>query len=83
MIPHWMLAIPTWWLVFSGKELVVSWRIATDPRKTEDEYGIILLNLLATGNLRADQVEAVVAASVVPLLPVWKNWPASIFSRSR
>ncbi len=68
--------------VFRGKELVVSWRIATDPRKTEDEYGIILLNLLATGNLRADQVEAVVAASVVPpLLPVLEKLARKYFQQ--
>lgn len=66
--------------VFRGKELVVSWRVATDPRKTEDEYGIILLNLLATGNLRADQMEAVVAASVVPpLLPVLEKLARKYF----
>ncbi|NLJ33839.1 MAG: type III pantothenate kinase [Firmicutes bacterium] len=68
--------------IFRGEELLVSWRIATDPRKTEDEYGIILLQLLATANLRAKQVEAVVAASVVPpLLPVLEKLSQKYFRR--
>jgi type III pantothenate kinase len=57
--------------IFEGEKLLVSWRIATDTEKTEDEYGLMLLNLLAIAGIKPAQIEAVVIASVVPpLLPV-------------
>lgn len=66
--------------IFREEELLVSWRIATDAEKTEDEYGVILLNLLATAKLAPEEVEAVVIASVVPpLLPVLEKLARKYF----
>ncbi len=42
------------------------WRIATDPRRTGDEYAVWLHQLLALEGLGRDAVEAVIVATVVP-----------------
>ncbi|MGB4314010.1 MAG: type III pantothenate kinase [bacterium] len=54
--------------VFRDERLLVSWRLATDPGKTEDEYGVIFLNLLAAAGINPPEVQAVVISSVVPPL---------------
>jgi type III pantothenate kinase len=47
-------------------EIVARWRIATDPRRTADEYAVWLSQLLQLeGHSRAD-IEAVIIATVVP-----------------
>lgn len=45
-----------------------TWRIATDVRRTSDEYGALLRQLFASENGDAQQVEGVAVASVVPAL---------------
>lgn len=68
--------------VFQGDELLISWRLATDQEKTEDEYGIILLNLFTAADLSPKEIKAVVIASVVPpLMPVLKKLAEKYFSR--
>ena len=42
------------------------WRIATDPRRTADEYAVWLSQLLALEGFARGDVEAVVVATVVP-----------------
>ena len=42
------------------------WRIATDPRRTADEYAVWLLQLMQIESFAADQVQAVIVSSVVP-----------------
>ena len=42
------------------------WRISTDPRRTADEYGVWLSQLLALDGLSADDIDGVIMASVVP-----------------
>src|SRR4051812_47376261 len=42
------------------------WRIATDPRRTGDEYAVWLHQLLALEGLGRDSVDAVIIATVVP-----------------
>jgi type III pantothenate kinase len=49
-------------------DLMVSWRVTTESKRTADEYGVFFAQLLATAELRAADVEAVVIASVVPKL---------------
>jgi type III pantothenate kinase len=49
-----------------GSELIQSWRITTEPRRTADEHGVYFAQLFATADLRPADVEAVVIASVVP-----------------
>ena len=42
------------------------WRIATDPRRTADEYAVWLHQLLELEGFARDQVEAVIIGTVVP-----------------
>jgi type III pantothenate kinase len=68
--------------IFQGDKLVVRWRIATDPGKTEDEYGVIFLNLLAAAGINPHQVQAVVISSVVPpLLLALEKFAQKYFKR--
>lgn len=51
-----------------GSELLQSWRVTTEPRRTADEHGVFFAQLFATADLRPADVQAVVIASVVPKL---------------
>ena len=49
-----------------GREIKARWRIATDPRRTADEYAVWLSQLLSLeGHTRSD-VDAVIISTVVP-----------------
>ena len=54
--------------VFQGNGLKATWRLATDPRRMPDEYGLTILNLLAVQGISARDVQAVATCSVVPSL---------------
>lgn len=43
-----------------------TWRIATDPQRTSDEYAVWLLSLLTLGGLRREEVNGAVIGTVVP-----------------
>ena len=49
-----------------GDEILHRWRIATDPRRTADEYAVWLLQLMAIEGLDRAMVDDVVVATVVP-----------------
>src|SRR4051794_32497532 len=56
-------------LVFAlidGGEIRARWRIATDPRRTGDEYAVWLHQLLQLEGYRKDAVDAVIIGTVVP-----------------
>lgn len=52
--------------VFENDKLKGTWRISTDLRKTSDEYGIAVLEMLKTGNITPEDLEGVIMSSVVP-----------------
>ncbi len=52
--------------VYEKTELLASWRLNTDYERTADELGMFLLNLFDHSGLKADNIEAVIIASVVP-----------------
>jgi len=54
--------------VFSGEELKVSWRLATQRERTADELGIWVAQLFEHGHIPLEQVRGAVMASVVPPL---------------
>lgn len=54
--------------VYEGRSLRAHWRIETAPRRTFDEYGILVLQLFAHANLAPARVSAVAVSSVVPAL---------------
>ena len=47
-------------------QIAARWRIATDPRRTGDEYAVWLHNLMALEGTTPDDVEAVIISTVVP-----------------
>ncbi len=49
-----------------GGEIVARWRIATDARRTADQYAVWLHQLMALTGHDPKQIEAVVIATVVP-----------------
>jgi type III pantothenate kinase len=52
--------------IFDGETQVGSWRCATDPRRTSDEYAVWLTHLMALRNLTPADIDAAILASVVP-----------------
>lgn len=54
--------------VYRGDDLVESFRLSTDPERTADEHGALLLPLFARAGLDPAAAEAVVVSSVVPPL---------------
>ena len=56
-------------LVFAlvdGAEIKARWRIATDPRRTADQYSVWLHQLLELEGFSRDQIEGVIIGTVVP-----------------
>lgn len=54
--------------LYDGTNLVQHWRLETNRGKTEDEYGILLRQLLDVAGLKPDVVNAAIMSSVVPPL---------------
>ncbi|AIT78850.1 type III pantothenate kinase [Novosphingobium pentaromativorans] len=52
--------------LFDGRELKGRWRIATDPRRTGDEYAVWLMQLLGIRGIDAKQVDTIIISTVVP-----------------
>lgn len=52
--------------MFDGSEMRTRWRIATDPRRTGDEYAVWLIQLMQIEGLARSDVTAVIVSSVVP-----------------
>lgn len=56
------------WGIFEGSTLRAHWRLATDPKTTADEYGILFLNLLTRNGIVPEQIAGAIVSSVVPAL---------------
>ena len=52
--------------LFDGSEIKARWRIATDPRRTADEYIVWLRQLLELEGLEISSIGAVIIGTVVP-----------------
>jgi type III pantothenate kinase len=52
--------------LFEGREIRTRWRIATDPRRTADEYAVWLLQLMEIEGAGRGDVEAMIVSTVVP-----------------
>lgn len=52
--------------VFDGDRAMGEWRIATDARRTSDEYAVWLKTLMAMKKIAPDAVRAAIVSSVVP-----------------
>ena len=54
--------------LFDKDKLVLSFRVATDHKKTSDEYGGQLLSILSNNNIPLDEISGGIISSVVPPL---------------
>ncbi|WP_284125591.1 type III pantothenate kinase [Parerythrobacter aestuarii] len=52
--------------LFEGRKIRARWRIATDPRRTGDEYAVWLLQLLAIEGVAKSEITQIIVGSVVP-----------------
>ena len=52
--------------LLDGREVKGRWRIATDPRRTADEYAVWLTQLLSIEGYDRSQVDGVIISTVVP-----------------
>jgi type III pantothenate kinase len=52
--------------IFDGDQLAGSWRCASDPRRTADEYAVWLSKLMEIAGHALPEIEDVIIASVVP-----------------
>ena len=54
--------------IFDGSTLLTHWRLATDPKTTADEYGVICLSLMARDRRLPEHITGAIISSVVPAL---------------
>lgn len=54
--------------VFDGDTVVHDWRISSQGEKTEDEVGILILDLLNRSGLSSKDIDGIVVGSVVPAM---------------
>ena len=54
--------------IYDGEELVASFRVSSRLSRTADEYGSVLINLLASKGLKTSDVTGVIMSSVIPSL---------------
>jgi type III pantothenate kinase len=52
--------------VFEGRDIRARWRIATDPRRTADEYAVWLMQLMTIEGIDRADVDRVIVSTVVP-----------------
>ena len=52
--------------VFKDGKLITNWRIETDPRKSADEYGMLVNQLFQYEGLKTTDVKEVIISTVVP-----------------
>ncbi|WP_068089084.1 type III pantothenate kinase [Novosphingobium rosa] len=52
--------------LFDGLTIKARWRIATDPRRTADEYAVWLMQLLTIEGYTRETVETIIISTVVP-----------------
>lgn len=54
--------------VFDGENLIASFRVTSRLTRTADEYGAVLLNLLASSGVKTSDVDGIIISSVIPPL---------------
>jgi len=52
--------------LFEGRVIKTRWRIATDPRRTGDEYAVWLMQLLQIHGVERGEVDQIIVSTVVP-----------------
>lgn len=60
--------------IFQGEALLRSWRLSTDPNKTEDEYLALLSQLFSQQGYDLSQLHGMILSSVVPSINIiWRK----------
>ena len=54
--------------IFDGPNLLTHWRLATDPKTTADEYGVLCLSLMTRDGRSSEEITGAIISSVVPAL---------------
>lgn len=54
--------------IYRGKKLMQYWRLSTNRSTTDDEYGMLMLNLFLHAGVERGEIEGVMISSVVPPL---------------
>lgn len=54
--------------VFDGEKLIASFRVTSRHKRTADEYGSVLINLLSDRGIKKSEVDAIIISSVIPTL---------------
>ncbi|MDH5739442.1 MAG: type III pantothenate kinase, partial [Nitrospira sp.] len=54
--------------IFDETHLLTHWRLASDPKTTADEYGVLCLSLMARGGHVPEHITGAIISSVVPAL---------------
>ena len=66
--------------VFNGEQLVTTLRLASDTRRLDDEYGLLITNLLDLNGVERSQIEDICLCSVVPpLTPIFEQVSLNYF----
>ena len=52
--------------LFEGRTIKTRWRIATDPRRTGDEYAVWLMQLLHIEGIERSAIDKIIVSTVVP-----------------
>lgn len=52
--------------LFEGRTIKARWRIATDPRRTGDEYAVWLMQLLSIRGISREAIQQIIVSTVVP-----------------
>ncbi len=53
--------------LFLDSKLLINWNVASDSKRTQDEYGILLLNLINSVQKKADVKSCIISTVVPPL----------------
>ncbi|MFA6989028.1 MAG: type III pantothenate kinase [Candidatus Gastranaerophilaceae bacterium] len=59
--------------VYKGLKLIFTWRIASENRRSADEYGILIKNLLGNADLSNKITGVIISSVVLPLTDVFKQ----------
>lgn len=56
--------------LYQGDRCVHFWRLSSEPKRTSDEYAILIYNLLNFSQVEREKIKGIVLGSVVPVLTI-------------
>lgn len=68
--------------LFDGEAIQHTWRIGVEQERLPDEYGVLLMSLLNTVDIHADDIDAcIIGCDVPPLIPTFELVSRKFFHR--